>query len=53
MLLQSGGRYGALKALIQAETDRSPVFLRLANALSALYPAGSGELYSIALLREP
>jgi putative DNA methylase len=38
MLLQASGRTNALRALLQAEQDRSPDFLRLANALSALYP---------------
>jgi hypothetical protein len=43
MLLQAGGRTNALRALLQAEQDRSPDFLRLANALSALYPKTSEE----------
>jgi len=43
MLLQAGGQANALRALINAELDRSPDFLRLANALSALYPSGSEE----------
>lgn len=43
MLLQSGGQANALRALIKAEQDRGPEFLRLANALSALYPKGSEE----------
>jgi putative DNA methylase len=43
MLLQSSGRANALRALLKAEQDRSPDFLRLANALSALYPKGSEE----------
>lgn len=43
MLLQASGRSNALRALLQAELDRGPDFLRLANALSALYPAGSDE----------
>ncbi len=43
MLLQAGGRTNALRALIKAEQERSPDFLRLANALSALYPRGSEE----------
>jgi hypothetical protein len=33
----------ALRALIGAEQDRGPDFLRLANALSALYPKESEE----------
>jgi putative DNA methylase len=43
MLLQAGGRANALRALLKAETERGPDFLRLANALSALYPKGSEE----------
>lgn len=43
MLLQAGGRTNALRALIKAERERGPDFLRLANALSALYPKGSEE----------
>ena len=43
ILLQAGGRTNALRALIKAEQDRGPDFLRLANALSALYPKGCEE----------
>ncbi|MHB1011999.1 MAG: DUF1156 domain-containing protein [Desulfobacteria bacterium] len=43
MLLQAGGRTNALRALLKAEQDRGPDFLRLANAFSALYPKGSEE----------
>jgi adenine-specific DNA methylase len=43
MLLQAGGQANALRMLIKAEQDRGPDFLRLANALSALYPKGSEE----------
>jgi adenine-specific DNA methylase len=47
MLLQAGGQANGLRALIKAEMDRGPDFLRLANALSALYglldPKGSEE----------
>jgi len=43
MLLQSAGRANALRALITSQTQRGPDFLRLANALSALYPKDSGE----------
>jgi hypothetical protein len=43
MLLQAGGRTNALRALLKAEQDCGPDFLRLANALSALYPKGSEE----------
>ena len=43
MLLQAAGRTNALRALLKAEQERGPEFLRLANALSALYPKGSEE----------
>ncbi len=43
MLLQAGGQTNALRALIKSEMERGPDFLRLANALSALYPKGSEE----------
>ena len=43
MLLQASGRTNALRALLKAEQERSPDFLRLANAFSALYPRGSEE----------
>lgn len=43
MLLQKSGRANALRALLKAEQERGPDFLRLANALSALYPRGSEE----------
>ncbi|MBI4027465.1 MAG: hypothetical protein HY360_20940 [Verrucomicrobia bacterium] len=43
MLLQAGGQTNGLRALVKTEQDRGPDFLRLANALSALYPAGSEE----------
>ena len=43
MLLQSSGHANALRALISAEQERGPDFLRLANALSALYPQGCNE----------
>jgi hypothetical protein len=43
MLLQASGRANALRALLKAEQERGPDFLRLANALSALYPTGSEE----------
>jgi len=43
MLLQAGGRPNALRNLLKAEQERSPDFLRLANALSALYPKESEE----------
>lgn len=43
MLLQAGGRTNALRALLRAERERGPDFLRLSNALSALYPRGSEE----------
>ncbi len=43
MLLQSGGRSNALRALLNVEQERGSDFLRLANSLSALYPRGSEE----------
>ena len=43
MLLQASGRTEALRNLLRAEQDRGPDFLRLANALTALYPRGSEE----------
>ncbi len=43
MLLQANGHANALRALIKAQQERGPDFLRLANALSALYPRGSRE----------
>ena len=43
MLLQASGASNALRALLEAEVERAPDFLRLANALSALYPRDSEE----------
>jgi len=43
MLLQAGGQANALRALLKAEQERGQDFLRLANALSALYPRTSEE----------
>ena len=43
MLLQASGQANALRKLLGAEQDRGPDFLRLANALSALYPRGAEE----------
>jgi adenine-specific DNA methylase len=43
MLFQAGGASNALRALLKSETGRGPEFLRLANALSALYPKDSEE----------
>jgi putative DNA methylase len=43
MLLQQSGRANALRALLKAEQERGPNFLRLANSLSALYPRESEE----------
>lgn len=43
MLLQSAGRTNELRAFLKAEQDRGPDFLRLANALAALYSKGSEE----------
>ena len=41
--VQAGGHSIALRATIEAERRRGPEFLRLANALSALYPRASPE----------
>ena len=43
MLLQASGRSQALRNLLKTEQERGSDFLRLANALSALYPSGSEE----------
>jgi putative DNA methylase len=43
MLLQANGQANGLRALIKTEQERGPDFLRLANALSALYPKSSEE----------
>ena len=43
VLIHSSGHANALRALFVAEQDSGPEFLRLANALSALYPRGSRE----------
>jgi hypothetical protein len=43
MLLQAGGQANALRVLLRTEQQRNPDFLRLANALSALYPKDSEE----------
>jgi putative DNA methylase len=43
MILQSSGRANALRALLKVEQERGPDFVRLANALSALYPKDSEE----------
>ncbi len=37
------GEATALRGMLQAEMERSPDFVRLANALSALYPKDSEE----------
>ena len=43
MLLQAAGKSNALRTMLKAESERGPDFLRLANALSALYPKDSEE----------
>lgn len=43
MLLQRSGKANALRALLTAEVERGPSFLRLANGLTALYPRDSEE----------
>jgi hypothetical protein len=43
MLLQANGEANGLRVLIKAEQRSGPDFLRLANALSTLYPKGGEE----------
>src|SRR5439155_9129084 len=43
MLLQASGQANGLRAMLKEEQQRGPDFLRLANALSALYPKESEE----------
>jgi len=43
MLLQANGQTNALRALTTSESDKGQEFIRLANALSALYPKDSEE----------
>jgi hypothetical protein len=43
MLLQKSGKSNALRTMVKSEIERGPDFLRLANALSALYPKESEE----------
>jgi len=43
MLLQAAGKSNALRTMLKAESERGQDFLRLANALSALYPRDSEE----------
>jgi putative DNA methylase len=43
MLFQASGASSALRALLESEIERGSDFLRLANALSALYPKNSEE----------
>ena len=43
MLLQAGGHANALRTLIVSEQEHGQDFLRISNALSALYPTGSRE----------
>ena len=43
MLFQKQGQTNALRELLFYETHYRPEFIRLANALSALYPKGSEE----------
>jgi putative DNA methylase len=43
MLLQASGWTNGLRALLKAEQERGPDFVRLANALSALYLKESEE----------
>jgi adenine-specific DNA methylase len=43
LLLQASGKTNGLRSLIKTEQERGPDFLRLSNALSALYPVASEE----------
>src|SRR5581483_8272684 len=43
MLLQASAKSNALRTMLKAEQERGPDFLRLVNALSALYPRDSEE----------
>jgi putative DNA methylase len=43
MLLQKSGKANALRTMLKSEIERGADFLRLANALSALYPRESEE----------
>jgi len=43
MLLQASGQTNGLRSLLKTEKEQGPDFLRLSNALSALYPAVSEE----------
>ena len=43
MLLQASGQTNGLRAMLREEQQRGPDFIRLANALSALYPKDSEE----------
>jgi adenine-specific DNA methylase len=43
MLFQGSGQSNALRSLLKTEQERGPDFLRLANALSALYPKDCDE----------
>lgn len=49
MLLQASGRTNALRALLKAKQKWGPDFLRLANALSALYPNIKERTFTFAL----
>jgi putative DNA methylase len=43
MLLQRSGQTNGLRAMLKEETQRGPDFVRLANALSRLYPKDGEE----------
>src|SRR5262249_55941716 len=55
MLLQASGKSNALRTMLKSEQDRGPEFMRLASALSALYPRESEEkrLLDAMLLASP
>ena len=50
MLVEASGRTNGLRALLKAEQDRGPDFLRLANTLSALFPKESEEKQLLAAM---
>ena len=43
MLFRASGHTEALRNLLRVEQERGPGFLRLVNALFALYPKGNDE----------
>jgi hypothetical protein len=51
MLLQAGGQSNGLRAIIKSKIERGPDFLRLANALSVLYPKDCREKRLLSAIR--